>query len=123
LRFQHLDRFGIAIAISLNFWAPKIESALRQLPFRAAMSMPKTPVNEHHGFMLSQYNIGLARQFLPLEAKSQAHPVKQFSNDQLGAGVAAPHAPHDITALLGRTCIHRTVNTDGNAARVHLHLD
>lgn len=60
------------------------------------MTMPKAPVNEYHGSMLCEHEIGRAGKSLPMQPKPKSETVKEAADHHLRAGVLPPYRPHDF---------------------------
>ena len=68
-QFTNVRRIPSNVAVDLM--TPERATCLRPHRIAAAMVVPETPVNEHHGSVLSENNIRTPRQTARVEPKSQ----------------------------------------------------
>lgn len=72
------------------------------------MLVPKASVNEHHGLVTSQNDIGLSWQSRRVESKSKATGMQEAPNHEFGLRVAAADGRHHATSgLLIEDVSHR----------------
>jgi hypothetical protein len=68
--------------------------------------MPKAPVHKDHRPMFCEYDVGIAGQRFPVQAKSKTHPVQRPPNGQFRSRVSAANASHYEAALFRGPRIH-----------------
>jgi len=63
------------------------------------VSMPEATLNEDDGTVLVQNQIRFPRQILIVKAKTEAQPMKTFSDPQLRLGILSADLRHDLASL------------------------
>lgn len=98
----------VARGVAVEFLQPEGAVLCRRRAIPATtMPMPETSVNEDDGSVLRQHDVGLARQFLSVKAKSKAQPMEQRANTLFWRGVLAANPAHVPTAaLLAQSVAH-----------------
>lgn len=67
---------------------PEVNARFRRIRELAPpMPVPEAAVDEDHGFVLRQYDVGLAGQVAAVQAEAVAHAVQQRAHGELRGGV------------------------------------
>lgn len=85
---------------SIGFRQPAVETLLPR------MLMPKTTVDENCLLILSANDVGLAREFVGMQAESVAEPMHNRPNNQLWLHPSRSNAPHVLGTPVLRKLIH-----------------
>jgi hypothetical protein len=73
------------------------------------MAVPETPVYEHYGSMLREYEIRSPGKPLVVKAISESEAVQVASNYELWPGVFPAYPRHDLGAPFGRESVSHGV--------------
>ena len=60
------------------------------------MPMPEAPVNENHGFVFGQYQVGFSGQALIVQPVPEPVGVKKFPDDQFRFRILSPDPGHIV---------------------------
>jgi hypothetical protein len=91
---------------------PKFYSRLRRRRAGASwMTMPEATMDEDHGLVFREYDVGPAWQICTVEAKAISQPVKQAAHCQLGARIRPLHFGHICAAFIRREMVHADLIT------------
>lgn len=89
---------SVAFDVPADLRPPEIRAYRRPSEEVAAVAVPETSVNENDGPKSWEDDVGPARQILPVQAISEAHPVKCRADCQLRLRVLPPNACHHPAA-------------------------
>lgn len=95
----------VAFLISCDFWQPIILPALRGAPFRTAMPVPKTTIDEYRLSPPGKNKIGRPRKIFAMQPIAVPHLTHQLADDHLRTGVFGTDRLHDVPTLIWGTGI------------------
>lgn len=70
------------------------------------MSVPEAAVNEDHGLVLREGDVGPPGQVLPVQSEPEPRRMELLPHQDLRLGVLAPDPSHDLGALLWSEDVH-----------------
>lgn len=87
---------AVPLPVGGQLGGPEFTIALGQNGEAAAtVLMPEAAVNEHHGAVAGEYEVGASRKGASVEAKAKSAAVQVTTDDQLRFGVPAANGSHD----------------------------
>ena len=102
-QFQQALIFGIAAPVAFNLRSPPFRFRFWHFEARASrMAVPEATVDEDHGAILGQDEVGFAGQgfvFRAVHREPVAEPVEHRAQGQFRLRVASPDAGHDLGAF------------------------
>jgi hypothetical protein len=98
---------GVTPSIGPEFGYPNGPSGFRSGGPRAALvAVPEATVNEHHGPVSRQDDVGRAGQSPRTHSEAEPGPMKERPDAQFRGGVARADSRHDSASLFVVECVH-----------------
>jgi hypothetical protein len=97
---------SISDTIPLQLWKPEVKTCRWRLPPRAAMPMPKTPMDQDHRTVSFEHDIGRPWQSCLMQAKPKPHRMQRMSYNQLRLRISGTNRRHVETSLMGGDLVH-----------------
>ena len=98
---------SITIAIRLNFWKPIIDVAGGLSPLPTRMPVPKSPVDEHDGFIFWKYEVRRSGKSFVVDEIAKPEFMQQAAERKLRCGARTLYALHESGAAIRRQAIHQ----------------
>lgn len=100
---------GVSSSVAFELVEPELAAgSWHDLSVRTAMPVPEAAVDEDHGVMARQHEIGAAGQRPIMQAVTIAHRVDETPNNHLGLRICSADRPHVAASLCWRQNIcHR----------------